>query len=281
MLSIMHNTYIAIQKFTQSFIDSDSTFKTDTWFSNSHMDDLLASHANTWQTDAYRQLKETVQQSKFPCLFAQRSLKNQSQSFAFIDPSDQKELARLNAIFSNYASDIKEKRSKGQYLQPLLVMIKPDDSDKHLQDHREKAWTMLQALHDHDTAPWPTEIPKDPNHKDWSFCHSGEQLFINISSPFHEEHHARNLGSSLTFVVNPRKNFDIVAPRGAQGERVRALIQEKARVYEHRSAATPVAFYGDKGHLEWKMYALEESQAPLPKICPLNLKKIEYLKKTE
>ncbi|MEJ2682696.1 MAG: YqcI/YcgG family protein, partial [Gammaproteobacteria bacterium] len=80
--------------------------------------------------------------------------------------------------------------------------------------------------------------------------HSGEQVFINISSPFHEEHHARNLGSSLTLVVNPRKNFDIVAPKGHQGERVRARIQERARAYEGRAEATPVAFYGDKNHFE-------------------------------
>lgn len=51
----------------------------------------------------------------------------------------------------------------------------------------------------------------NPNNSTWSFCFNEVELFFNISCPHHQIFKNRNLGDFITFIVNPRENFDYVA----------------------------------------------------------------------
>lgn len=253
-------------------IDDSILFSKDTWLTNDELDALTQEYPHSWQIEAYRNFTTIIGQENFPCLFAKHSLKSSKQHFIFLDNLQNEELNRFNEIIPHYVTKIRVQRLKKEFIQPLLVLVNPTLGTT-LKEHRQQAWDILQYLHDHDSQAWPSHTPKDPTHKDWSFCHSGEQLFTNISSPYHQEYHSRNLGLGLTLAINPRKNFDKVAPKGASGYRIRKRIQERSRVYDNRKESTPVAFYGDESHLEWSMYALPEKQEPLTGQCPFKHKK--------
>ncbi|CAM1343522.1 YqcI/YcgG family protein [Tenacibaculum amylolyticum] len=252
-------------------LNPDVLFLKDTWMTSSQLEELSKSYYYSWQMQAYTNFIAIIEKVNFPCLFAKSSLKNNRQHFIFLNNLEEKELARLNRIIPLYVKKIRMSRLQKEFIQPLLVIVKPTYNGT-LEEHRSQGWEILQYLHEHDSEAWPEDIPKDPTNKYWSFCHSGEQLFVNISSPYHQECHSRNLGQSLILAINPRKNFDKVAPKNTVGFRVRKRIQERSRVYDGRDEATPVAFYGDDNHLEWSMYALPEKKAPLTKTCPFKHK---------
>lgn len=52
--------------------------------------------------------------------------------------------------------------------------------------------------------------------------------FFNVSCPHHKILKNRNLGDFITFVINPRENFDYVAPKNSEkGRKIRKTIRDR------------------------------------------------------
>ena len=151
-----------------------------------------------------------------------------------------------------------------------IGIAKPIDMD--VKTYHDQAWNVLQYLHDHDPKPWPTAIPTDPNDALWSFCFDGEPLFINISSPAHALRSSRNLGDGLALVIQPRVNFDHVAGlQSPGGEEIRQRIRQRMHAYDGQPHPTDLGTYGQSDNIEWKQYALNETNTPTQNTCPLKI----------
>ena len=72
-----------------------------------------------------------------------------------------------------------------------------------VEDYHAFGWRILTDLHDLDPAPWPDEVPADPDSPGWSMCFNGMALFCNMSSPAYRKRRSRNLGGH--FVIVARK----------------------------------------------------------------------------
>jgi FPC/CPF motif-containing protein YcgG len=242
-------------------------------FSSEQMCRLSAqeSAATDWRIAAYRELTATLAREYFPCPFAQKSLQLRSQWFVFLESLEPDELERLRVSLLDYLHVSQTAEGKRRLLLPLVVLVRPEELLRPLAEYHQRGWAALQYLHDHDVSAWPADVPQAPEHHLWSFCFGGVQLFVNFSSPGHEERRSRNLGSSMAFVINPRKNFDVVAGNDPEGDAVRRRVRARIAAYDGRHHAEDLGTYGDPNNREWRQYAAAEPSAPLPASCPLHL----------
>lgn len=99
----------------------------------------------------------------------------------------------------------------------------------------------------------------NPNNSAWSFCFNEVELFFNISCPHHQIFKNRNLGDFITFIVNPRENFDYAANGNKkQGVNVREIIRNRVKQYNNDYLLQSLGFFGSKDNFEWKQYTLDE-----------------------
>lgn len=97
-----------------------------------------------------------------------------------------------------------------------------------------------------------------------------------MSSKQHKLLRNRNLGDFLTFVINPRENFDIVASNKTQsGIRTRENIRARVKTYNNGLCPKELGFYGDENNLEWHQYQLSEPSVRRPNRCPLQPQKLD------
>ncbi|MEZ4364003.1 MAG: YqcI/YcgG family protein [Kofleriaceae bacterium] len=232
---------------------------------------ISARSPDNWRSDAFFEITRTIGQEHFPCPFAQKSLQVGSQWFVFLESLEPSELARLRLALLDYLHVTLSATGKHRLLLPLVVLVRPDPSDCDLHEYHRRGWSVLQYLHDHDDVPWPQEVPLEPEHYLWSFCFSGIQIFINFSSPAHVERRSRNLGSAMAFVINMRKNFDVVAGNNPEGAAVRRKVRGRVALFDGQPHGDDLGTYGDEANREWRQYAAAESTAPIPSRCPLHL----------
>lgn len=154
---------------------------------------------------------------------------------------------------------------------PLIVIFQrtfPTLADQH-----QFCWRQLQASHYNDTKDWPSNVPMDPEHSLWTFCFDGVQLFIYMSCPGHVTLKSRNLGSRITFVINPRENFDLIANRNSRkGIRVRQTIRERVERYNAAPVPDVLGFFGSHTNPEWRQYQLTEEHSPPKAACPFRMR---------
>jgi FPC/CPF motif-containing protein YcgG len=224
-----------------------------------------------WRVETYQELAGRLAQEYFPCPFAQKSFQRGSQWFAFLQSLEPEQLDRLRPTLLDYLHITQSATGKHRVLLPLAVLVHPDASSRVLEESHRHGWEALQYLHDHDVMDWPVEVPKDPDHHLWSFCFGGVQLFVNFSSPAHVQRRSRNLGSSMAFVINPRKNFDVVAGASPEGEAVRRRVRARIEQYDGHTASKDLGTYGDPQNREWRQYAAVENGVSLPAKCPLHI----------
>lgn len=83
---------------------------------------------------------------------------------------------------------------------------------------------------------------------------------------------SRNLGRYITFVINLRENFDLIADgNAAGGQRVREAIRERIRAYNQGVMPDTLGCYGQDDNLEWRQYQLWEPEGLRLWRCPLKL----------
>jgi uncharacterized protein len=224
-----------------------------------------------WKLSAYRELRGRLDHELFPCPFAKKSARQKSQWFAFVDSADARGWHGLRSSLLEYLRISETAGRTRRLLMPFVTLFHPEHSGKTLAESHQIAWRALQFLHDHDPCDWPADVPPEPDHYLWSFCFRGVQLFVNFSAPGHVKHRSRNLGASLALVINPRKNFDIVAGNTPEGRMIRDRIRERASRYDECPVSKEIGNYGDKASREWRQYALSDGDEPIPEHCPLRI----------
>jgi FPC/CPF motif-containing protein YcgG len=224
-----------------------------------------------WRQNAFREFTGTVAQEFFPCPFAQKSLQVGTQWFIFLETLSSAQLERLRVGLIDYLHVTQMVSGKHRLLLPLVVLVKPESVPCDLAEYQRRGWSVLQYLHDHDAAPWPEDVPQESEHYLWTFCFHGVQIFVNFSSPAHRERRSRNLGSSMAFVINARKNFDVVAGNNPEGDAVRRRVRSRVAVFDGQAPGKELGTYGDPANREWRQYAAAEHGAPEPAGCPLRL----------
>ncbi len=157
--------------------------------------------------------------------------------------------------------------------EPLAVLFNPQAvTADSVEAYHDTGWRVLQAWHEMDRAPWPPEVSREPGSPFWTMCFSGMQLFVNMSNPAHRIRRSRNLGSALTFVINPRERFDIVAGDNPRGHAVRERLRRRIHAYDGLTHSPALGSY-KAGDIEWWQYGLAETNAAPAGTCPFRMRK--------
>lgn len=118
------------------------------------------------------------------------------------------------------------------------------------------------------------DVSINPYSSNFSFCFNGVQIFFNVSTPHHKVLKNRNLGHYIVFIVNPRENFDFVAPNNSEkGVKTRKLIRNRVLSYNNEVIPSELGFFSDSNNFEWKQYTLPEPNVENLKECPFKVKK--------
>ena len=211
--------------------------------------------------------------SGFPCTFSQNAFRRGLVDFIFVERRDGEGLATLRADLAAYLADAASWDGQVNTARPLVIAFsqtaaRADD----LAGYHRIGWEVLQDWHDHDPAPWPEGVARDPHAPFWSMCFAGTQIFVNFSAPAHDRRKSRNLGRHFLFILNPRERFDRVAGDTPEGQRVRQVIRDRAAAYDGIPHAPELGSY-QKGEIEWWQYGVSDDNNPRTNRCPLKMRR--------
>ncbi|MEZ5766298.1 MAG: YqcI/YcgG family protein [Paracoccaceae bacterium] len=211
--------------------------------------------------------------SDFPCTFSQNAFRRELVDFIFVETRDATDLATLRADLADYLAGAATWDGKVNTARPLVIAFslaaaRADD----LAGYHRIGWEVLLDWHDHDPAPWPEGVARDPEAPYWSMCFAGTQLFVNFSAPAHAQRKSRNLGRHFLFIVNPRERFDVVAGDTPEGRRVRQVIRDRAEAYDGIPHAPELGSY-QKGEIEWWQYGVSDDNRTRTDRCPLRMRR--------
>lgn len=233
--------------------------------------ELAAEHVrNTqhWTHKTIQHFRNILANPDFPCLFGRKAVAGESCHILFARAEQlADDIAQGLAEYVRTIAPVPVKQRIGS---PLVVFLETA-ADSSLAEQQALAWKVLRGVHARDPHPWPQAIPADPHDSGWSFCYAGMALFINMNFPGHHQMKSRNLGNHITFVINPRENFDEVANAGTEsGKRIRARIRERVQHYNDGVMPDSLGFFGQADNFEWKQYQLQEAGSLNPSRCPFH-----------
>jgi FPC/CPF motif-containing protein YcgG len=222
-----------------------------------------------WHREVLRDLADRLMPpSDFPCTFSQNAFRRGLIDFIFVEDAGEAALMAASQDLSTYVAAARGWDGQVNSARPLVMAFsKAATPFDGLAEYHAFGWQVLRRLHVLDPAPWPDSVARDPEAPFWSFCHSGMQLFVNMSAPAHVGRASRNLGGHFLFVINPRERFDQVAGDTPEGRRVRGVIRARAEAYDGQPHAPVLGLY-QKGELEWPQYALPDTNDAAPGRCP-------------
>jgi FPC/CPF motif-containing protein YcgG len=227
-----------------------------------------------WVPQVWQQISSTLADSDFPCLFGRRAKQQAYMLVCHVDSFSQEvDLLIFTQEIEDYLKLISRRYHDDQMRPPLIVMVKPQPKLLSLDQYHQAAWGMLQFLHDHDPSPWPNDVPVDTQDPLWSFCFGGQQLFINVSTPAHQVRRSRRLCDTLTLVIQPRQNFDLIAGLDSSStEPIRNLIRQRMARYDGIAAPDDLGVYGTSKNREWTQYMVPDTNQSDERECPLHVR---------
>ncbi len=215
--------------------------------------------------ETIREFSSVLCDNNFPCTFALAAFRAKGILSAFVGNNTE----LVSQIVTEYTHFIKQTPIAKRIKNPLVIFFKRNFQT--LQEEYDFAWQQIQKLHDSDIAKWPQHIPTDTNHHNWTFCFNDVELFFNVSCPHHILYKNRNLGKYMTFVINPRENFDYVASmKSKSGQMIRQNIRKRVQKYNNGHIPKELGFFGDVHNIEWRQYTLAEGNSRYAS-CPLKL----------
>lgn len=238
----------------------------------SHCEYLEAVNSETpnWIISSFSDIEKRLIDPDFPCLFSKRAYKSKKSKFLFISEKNFE-----NEFFNGmneYTNFIKSTNDKELTLSPLIVFFE-NSKKNNLESEHKTAWSFLQSLHTMDNNNWPKEIGTSPKSSNFSYCFNEIPLFINMSCPGHSLMKSRNLGNNITFIINPMKNFELVASlKSKSGVSIRNKIRKRISKYNNGFTTKSLGFFGQDDNLEWKQYQLNEPDGLNVKSCPFHFK---------
>jgi N-dimethylarginine dimethylaminohydrolase len=172
-------------------------------------DAALTGGIPSWWASAYRGFRAAIEDSQF----ADPSLQHTRLLFTFAESGHVPEhLESIRQALLEYIGEVNGLDLVEARLTVLVIMIRPADPPRAIDDYEQEMWSILQYLHDRDSQPWPAEIPTSPDHPSWSYCFGGQALFIKCGTPAHTERRDRNLGPALTLLIQKRDGIDLLMP---------------------------------------------------------------------
>lgn len=193
-------------------------------------------------------------------------MKRASLKLLFVSADDHE--TDLVGGLKSYTAFVRATSVDDRLYSPLVVIFEPTGFQDLASEHAF-CWNQLGILHRNDPGAWPSEVPTDPRDSRWSFCFDGLQLFFNMSCPHHLQMRSRTLGERVTFVVNPRENFDRIASvKSKKGVKVRETIRGRVQIYNGGLVPPELGYFGDDQNLEWKQYQLNEPDTTPLQTCP-------------
>ena len=230
-----------------------------------------------WLARSMAQIASRFEQQEgpeFPCVFAQNAYQRGNILCLPVPYQAQDGVYKFNVLAEGLRAYLKSEAvwdGSVNTARPLLVIFEPVGELTSTSDYEQTFIDALQYLIDHDTVPWTSGTPKQPEEEFWSMCFDGQQLFINVSHPNNVNRRSRNLCDALVLVVNPRERFDIVAGIHKKGFSMREKIRQNIDRYDLISHSPLLGHY-QAGDLEWPQYMLPDRNDAPPMKCPLRFR---------
>jgi FPC/CPF motif-containing protein YcgG len=239
-------------------------------FTAAGIEQLQTRHAlSPWAESAYAELVAKVADPAFPCTFGTVALRKGDLLTAFVETQDPAALRQgLYGRFAEYTARMGTLDPVAASLHPLAIFLPPPQGVHTITEYFAFGWSLLQWLHEHDPAPWPERIPRDPDDPAWSYCFGGVPLFVNFKTPAHRLRRSRRMASAYLLLVQTRDGFDVVAGDTPQGRRARSLIREKLAAYDPVPPYPELAHFGTTTNREWKQYFVPDDNRPAAGHCP-------------
>jgi FPC/CPF motif-containing protein YcgG len=205
----------------------------------------------------------------FPCNFAGPKLWRGFYRFAFLpDARTLPAAEQLGATLSDYLTWLATVPVADE---PYAVLIAFFEATPTLDEPEYRAVfeRVLQRTNFYDPAPWPRHLPQDANHSESTFCFGGRELFVNANTPAHLHRRSRNLGPSLTLVIQPRDAFDKIA-----NAKLRDGIRARIPKFDGIPASPEIGSFGDDRNREFNGYFLSDDndearrRFEATKVCP-------------
>ncbi len=220
-----------------------------------------------WVRDHWRTFSEGLtgehEGSPFPCFFGAESVRAGDPLYTVVDSmTDPDALRRLGETLLEYLEVWPDHSDRAS----LVTFFRPPSEPWTEREYHEALWHVLQFLHVHDPAPWPAEIPTDPDHPEWEFSFAGEPMFPTCRAPFYTDRRSRYCPVGLEITFQPRALFENLNVTAAHptGEQAREIIRERLDEYDDLPPHPLLGDWGVEGDREWHQYMLpsDDEQAP-------------------
>ncbi|WP_375412827.1 YqcI/YcgG family protein [uncultured Bradyrhizobium sp.] len=223
-----------------------------------------------WLMNEYRSFHRTVVDDDFPCSFGMAAEMNRELRYAFVENND---LTRLPETLNCF---LRLSRSHPDVRHNLTVFFEPEAEPKTFEHYKNRFWQVLNFLHEHDSAPWPREIPTDKDDPLWEFCFGGDPIFMFAASPAYVQRRSRNYGNSFVMLFQPKRIFKGIESESAAGTKVRRVIRSRLKKWDGTASLHPdVIDYGEALIYRWKQYLLSDDSTPATGGCPFHFGKTQ------
>ena len=222
-----------------------------------------------WGKEAYKQWHAIVSDYQFPCHFGVQAERAGHLRYCFAEEHDLSHLPEALLQFLALS------KANPAIRHALILYVKPGDTWRDFDDYHDYFWEILSYLHEHDPAPWPEEIPIDPDEPLWEFSFGGEPIFVSGNAPIYEKHITRNVGQSLVLIFQPRHIFQDISYETKHGQRAIDAIRRKVENIEQLPIHPDLGAYDDKEKREWKQYMITDDNVPISGKCPISGKLVK------
>jgi FPC/CPF motif-containing protein YcgG len=222
-----------------------------------------------WGGDVYREFRAAILDRKFPCTFAALGLSEGLYRFAFMpDPRAPGCADELAIVLAEYLDWLNTVPTEKEMYAVLIAFCAPLE-DIEEERYRTIFENLLREVNRRDPAAWPPHVPKRADDPKFTFCFGGREIFVNANTPSHRWRRSRNLGPSLTLVLQPRDTFDKIGTR-----KVRETIRARVAAFDGMPASPEIGVFGDKQNREYAGYFLSDdndkaaARMASPRRCP-------------
>ncbi|MFC4948782.1 YqcI/YcgG family protein [Pseudonocardia sp. GCM10023141] len=219
---------------------------------------LVIGDVPEWGAPYLAELTSTLQSvsDPFPCTFAVAAARKRTLRFAFVDDlGDDAAWAGLATSLRQYLQIYQEFSRDTSF----VALFRPERTQRELAGYRERFWSVLQYLHDHDDEPWPAEIPTDPEDPHWEFCFGGTPIFVVCNTPAYSARRSR-FGRNFQITFQPRWVFDELGPDSPRGIAARRSIRRRLLAYDRMPPSGFLGDYGDPANREYRQYFLPDRE---------------------
>jgi FPC/CPF motif-containing protein YcgG len=220
-----------------------------------------------WET-FHEGLTGEYEGSPFPCFFGSESVRAGEPLYTVVPSMTERDaLLGLRDVLVEYLDVWPDHAERAS----LVTFFSPPQQGWGEPKYHEALWHVLQFLHIHDPAPWPEDIPTDPDDPYWEFTFAGHPMFPTCRAPFYDVRRSRYCPVGLEITFQPRELFERleVTAETKAGQQARELIQNRIDDYD---GMCPHADIGDYGQdLEWPQYMLSANPDKAPDSCPIQV----------